>query len=182
MFRLIAPPRPRAALAALPLLAALSSFLLLAGCGMTTAADWKRCDFEVTELSFRGFRDDNALWRVSVAAANPNARKLRLDGLHLWAVMEGDTLARLANPGRIELAARDTTRLALDVSLPPEAWNKALARLRRAGKGEVLITGDVEAPTLFGTRRIRNAVHEKQSIDLGGILGSGDFLRSLFGR
>lgn len=114
-------------------LSALSALLALSGCGMTTASDWKRCDFEVTDLAFRGFRNDDALWRVSVAAANPGDKKLRLEGLRLWAVMEGDTLARLADPGRIELAARDTTRLALDVSIPPAAWNKALARLGRSG-------------------------------------------------
>jgi hypothetical protein len=166
----------------LPLVAVLFSSLAIAACGVATTSDWKRCNFEVTDLAFRGFQNDDALWRVSVAVANPGGKKLRLEGLHLWAVMEGDTLARLANPGRIELAARDTTRLALDVSVPPAAWNRALARMRRAGKSEILITGDVEAPTWFGTRRIRGAVHEKQAIDLGAILGSGEFLRGLFGR
>ncbi len=149
---------------------------------MATTADWRRCDFEVTDLRFRGFRDDDAVWRVFVSAANPNAKELRLEGLHLWAVLEGDTLARLANPGRIRLAARDTTRIALDVSVPPAAWNSALKRLRRSGTADVLITGDVEVPTLFGTRRIRNAVREKHTLDFASILGAGEFLRGLFGR
>lgn len=149
---------------------------------MTTVSDWKRCDFEVTDLAFRGFRNDDALWRVSVAAANPGGKTLQLEGLRLWAVMEGDTLARLTDPGRVRIAARDTTRLALDVSIPSAAWNKALARLGRSGKGSLRITGDVDVPTFFGTRRIRNAVSEERPIDLGEILGSGAFLRGLFGR
>lgn len=44
---------------------------------MATTADWRRCDFEVTDLRFRGFRDDDAVWRVFVSAANPNAKELR---------------------------------------------------------------------------------------------------------
>jgi hypothetical protein len=162
--------------------ATLLSTLALTGCGVTTAADWKRCRFEVTDLAFRGFQNDNAIWRVSVAAANPGGKNLRLEGIDLWAVMEGDTLARLDNPGRIEIAPRDTTILALNVKVPPAAWNKALARIGQSGKGEVRITGDVVAPTLFGTRRIRNAVDERQQIDLSSVLGGGAFLRGLFGR
>jgi hypothetical protein len=158
------------------------SSLALTGCGVTTAADWKRCKFEVTDLAFQGFQNNDALWRVSVAAANPGGKKLRLESLKLWAVMAGDTLARLADPGRLEFAARDTTRFDLYVAVPPAAWNRALSRMRRAGKGEVLITGDVVAPRIFGMRRIRNAVHETQQIDLGSLLGNGDFLRGLFGR
>lgn len=164
-----------------PVLALFTAFVI-GGCGVATTADWRRCSFEVTDLGFRGFHDDDAMWRVSVSVANPNARKLRLEGLHLWAVMAGDTLARLNNPGRIDLAARDTTRLTLDVAVPPAAWNSALNRMRRTGSADILITGDVEAPTLFGTRRIRNAVREKHTLDFAALLGAGDFLRGLFGR
>jgi hypothetical protein len=153
---------------------------LLVGCGVPTTADWRRCTFDVTDVAFRGLRNDQAEWRVTVAAVNPNGKRLKLEGLHLWAVMEGDTLAMLNNPGRIELSPHDTTRLSLDVSVPHTAWNRALSRMRRTGSGEILITGDVEAPTLFGTRRIRNAVRERHTIDLASILGGGDFLRGLF--
>lgn len=160
----------------------LSLFTLLpalSGCGVATVADWRRCSFDVADVTFEGIRENQSEWRVVVVAANPNARTLRLEGLHLWALMEGDTLARLRNPGRIDLAARDTTVVNLAVFVPPAAWNAALRQITRGGSAEVLITGDVEIPGLTGTRRLRNAVRETHTIDLSSLTG-GDFLRRLF--
>lgn len=99
--------------------------------------------------------------------------------------MQGDTLARVRDPGRVTLAPRDTTTLSFDVSMPQPAWNKALRTFRQTGSSEVLITGDVIVPTLFGSRVFKNAVHEKHVVDLSDILGGmgvgGDLLRGLFG-
>jgi hypothetical protein len=85
--------------------------------------------------------------------------------------MDGDTLAQLKNPGRIELSAHDTTGLSFDVVLPQAAWSKALRTMRRTGSTEILLTGDVVVPTLFGSRLVKNAVREKQSIDLASLMG-----------
>lgn len=163
--------------------AALGSLFVagFAGCGLPTTADWRRCSFNVTEVEFLGLREDQADWRVAVSAFNPNGKRLKLDGIHLWALMEGDTLARLKDPGRMELAARDTTALSFDVALPQAAWSKALRTMRRTGSSEILITGDVAVPTLFGTRLVKNAVREKHTIDLSSLMGGG-FLRNLLFR
>ncbi len=160
--------------------------LLLSGCGLSTRADWQRCTFDVTDVVFQGFRENQAEWRIVVAAINPGDKRLSLDGLHLNALMQGDTLARLRDPGRVTLAARDTTTLSFDVTMPQTAWNKALRTFRQTGSSEILITGDVIVPTLFGSRLIRNAVREKHVVDLGEVLGGmglgGELLRGLFGR
>jgi|GEM_PF-5920371 len=157
---------------------------LLAGCGMPTASDWRRCTFNVSEVAFQGLRENQAEWRVVVNAINPGGKPLTLDGLHLFALMQGDTLARLADPGRVTLSALDTTQLSFDVSMPHAAWSKALKNLGRSGSGEVLITGDVRVPTLFGSRLIKNAVKEKHVIDLSSLMGGMgmDLFRGLFGR
>ncbi len=154
--------------------------LTLIGCGAATTADWRRCSFDVTEVAFQGLRENQAEWRIVLSAINPNAKNLRLEGLHLWALMEGDTLARLRNPGRIDLPGRDTTEVTLHVSVPPAAWNAALRQITRGGSSEVFITGDVEVPGMFGTRRVRNAVRETHTINLSSLMGAGDFLRGLF--
>lgn len=100
--------------------------------------------------------------------------------------MQGDTLAHLRDPGRVDLAARDTTMLGFDVSMPQAAWNKALRTLRQTGSSEILITGDVTVPTLFGSRRVKNAIREKHTVDIGQVLGGmglgGELFRGLFGR
>lgn len=167
------------------LTASLATLFLLSGCGMATRADWQRCSFDVTDVAFQGFRENQAEWRIVVAAINPGHKNLSLEGLHLNALMEGDTLARLRDPGRVTLAARDTTTLSFDVSMPQTSWNKALRSFRQTGSREVLITGDVVVPTLFGSRRIKDAIREKHVVDLSDILGGmgvgGDFLRGLFG-
>lgn len=160
---------------------ALALAVLLTGCGVPTAADWRRCSFTVTDVAFQGLRDDRSEWRIVVAAVNPNGKTLALDGIHLHALMEGDTLARLRDPGRVELAPRDTTELSFDVALPQASWNKALGHIRRTGSGELLITGDVRVPTLFGSRLVKNAVRETHVIDLSSLLGGTDFLRRLRG-
>lgn len=168
-FRL--PPRFRArARAALFLLLAVTG-LSLTGCGIATTADWRRCSFHVNDIEFLGLRENQTDWRIHVSAVNPGAKKLRVDGLHLWALMEGDTLARLKNPGRVELGARDTTGLSFDVTLPQVAWSKALRSMRRTGSAEILLTGDVAVPTLFGSRLVKNAVREKHTIDLSSVMG-----------
>src|SRR5690606_4495164 len=64
-------PRPVAAFT-------LASALLLGGCGMATTADWRRCSFDVTEVAFKGFRENQAEWRIVVAAVNPNGKRLSL--------------------------------------------------------------------------------------------------------
>lgn len=162
------------------------SFLLLTGCGMATRADWQRCSFDVTEVAFQGFRENQAEWRIVVAAINPGHKKLSLDGLHLSALMQGDTLARVRDPGTVTLSPRDTTILSFDVTMPQAAWNKALRTFRQTGSSEILITGDVAVPTLFGSRLIKNAVREKHVVDIADILGGmglgGELLRGLFGR
>jgi hypothetical protein len=136
-------------------------------------------------------RENQAEWRVVVTAYNPNGKTLRIDGLQLWALLDNgpdaapDTLARLADPGRIALAPRDTTYIAFDVNVPHAAWNKALRQLRRTGTGELLVTGDVTVPHLFGSRTVRNAIRERHTLDLASLLGvesgMGGFLRGLFG-
>ncbi len=167
------------------LLLALALSLLFSGCGIPTTADWRRCSFHVNDIEFLGLRENQTDWRITVSAINPNGKKLRIDGLHLWALMEGDTLAMLKNPGRIELGARDTTGLSFDVTLPQTAWNKALRSMRRTGSAEILLTGDVAVPTLFGSRLVKNAVREKHAIDLSSLMGGmggglGGSLMNLF--
>jgi hypothetical protein len=156
--------------------------LLLAGCGMNTAAEWRRCSFGVSDLAFQGMNGDQAEWRVVVTAFNPGNRRLKLEGLRLWALMDGDTLARLRNPNRIDLAPGDTTRMSFDVTMPHAAWNRALRSLRRTGSGDLLITGDITVSTWLGTRTVKDAVRETHRIDLASILGGGDLLRNLFFR
>jgi hypothetical protein len=172
--------------ARVPLVVLLMTTVLLMGCGMPTTADWRRCSFNVTEVAFQGFRENQTEWRIVVDAINPNGKRLSIDGLHLHALMKGDTLAKLRDPGRVELAARDTTTLSFNVTMPQESWNKALRTLRQSGSGELLITGDVTVPTLFGSRLVKNAVNEKHTVDLSSILGGmgfgGEMLRGLFGR
>jgi hypothetical protein len=157
--------------------ALLSTFLT--GCGMVTTADWRRCTFDVTEVAFQGLRDNHSEWRVAISAINPGTKNLKVDGIQLWALMSNDTLARLRDPGRIELEAGDTTELFFDVIMPQAAWSKALRTMRQTGSSEILITGDVTVPTLFGSRLIRNAVREKHTVDMASLIG-GDFLRGLF--
>jgi hypothetical protein len=156
--------------------------LLLAGCGLPTTADWRRCSFDISEVALRDMREDQSEWSIVVSAFNPGGKRLKLEGLHLWALMEGDTLARLRNPDRIDLAPRDTTRVSFDVVLPQAALNKAMRAMRRTGSSEILITGDATVATLFGTRTVKNAVREKHMIDLSSMMGSGDFLRNLLFR
>jgi hypothetical protein len=156
--------------------------LFLSGCGLPTTADWRRCSFDIREVSFQGMRENQAEWNLVISAFNPNAKRLKLEGLQLWALMEGDTLARLRNPNRIDLKPRDTTLVSFDVVLPQAALNKAMRVMRRTGSSEILITGDATVATLFGTRTVKNAVREKHTIDLASMLGSGDFLRNLLFR
>lgn len=165
-------------------LPALLTVALLSGCGMPTASDWRRCSFNVSEVAFQGLRENQAEWRVVVNAINPGGKKLTVDGLHLFALMQGDTLARLTDPGRVTLGAMDTTQLTFDVSMPHAAWSKALKNIGRSGTGEVLITGDVRVPTVFGSRLIKNAIKEKHVIDLSSLMGGMglDLFRGLFGR
>jgi hypothetical protein len=163
------------------ILPAVPFLLAITACGIPTTADWRRCSFDVTDVTFQGLRENEAEWRVVVSAFNPNSKRLRLEGLHLWAVMDGDTLARLKNPDPIDLPARTATPLAIEVSLPQAAWNKALRKMRQTGSSEVWITGDAVVPTILGERTLRNAVREKHTIDLSALMG-GDFLRNLFFR
>jgi hypothetical protein len=160
--------------------------MLLVGCGVPTTADWRRCTFDVSEVAFQGFRENQAEWRVVISAINPGGKKLTLDGLQLNALMQGDTLARLRDPGRVVLGARDTTLVSFDVLMPQEAWGKALRAIRQTGSSEINIVGDVRVPTLFGSRLVKNAVNEKHTVDLSGVLGGmgigGELLRGLFGR
>jgi hypothetical protein len=173
---------------AMRLLLTASIFLcaLLTGCGVPTTADWRRCSFNVTDVAFVGFRENQTEWRIEVAAVNPNGKSLSIDGLHLHALMKGDTLATLRDPGRVDLPAGDTTVLSFDVAMPQASWSKALRTLRESGSSELLITGDVRVPTVFGSRLVKNAVHETHTVDLSAILGSmgigGELLRGLFGR
>jgi hypothetical protein len=164
------------------------SALLLASFVLTacppTASDWKQARFTVTDVRFQGLREGQAEWRVVISAINPTKKILKLEGLQLAARLEGDTLGKLGNSTPIKLAARDTTEITLDMVMPPRAWNKALKQMQRGGSSEVLITGDAFVKTWFGTRKVKNAINKKYTVDLAELMGTmgGDLLRNLFFR
>jgi hypothetical protein len=161
----------------------LLSAFVLTGCP-PTASDWRQCRFSITDVRFEGLRENQAQWRVVVSAINPTRKVLKLEGLQLVARLEGDTLGKLGSSLPLKLAPRDTTEIHLDLLMPPKAWNTALRRMQAGGSSEVLITGDVIVRTWFGTRKIRNAINRKYTVNLAELMGTmgGDLLRNLFFR
>jgi LEA14-like dessication related protein len=157
--------------------------LFLTGCP-PTASDWRQCRFVVTDVQFKGLRESQAEWSVVVSAVNPTRKVLKIEGLQLTARLEGDTLGKLGNAQPIALAPHDTTKIELNLLMPPKAWNKALKQMQRGGSSEVLITGDVFVKTWFGTHKVTNAINKKYTVDLAELMGTmgGDLLRNLFFR
>jgi LEA14-like dessication related protein len=167
----------------LTLAALIPCALLFTGCP-PTASDWKQCRFTVTDVRFKGLRENNAEWTVVVTADNPTAKILKLQGLQMTARLEGDTLGKLSNGQPIRIAPQGATEIELGLVVPPKAWNKALKQMRAGGSTEVLITGDAFIKTWFGTRRVRDAIHKKYTLNLAELMGTmgGDLLRNLFFR
>ena len=161
--------------------ALLVSAFVFTGCP-PTAKDWRQARFVVTDVRFKGLRENQAEWGVVIAAINPTKKILKLEGIQLVARLEGDTLGKLGNSIPIALASRDTTEIELDLVMPPQAWNKALNQMQRGGSSEVLITGDAFVKTWFGTRKVTNAINKKYTVNLAELMGTmgGDLLRNLF--
>ena len=149
-----------------------------------TASDWRQASFVVSDVRFKGLRENQAEWSVVISAINPTKKILKLEGIQMAARLEGDTLGRLKNSVPIVLAPRDTTEFELNLLMPPKAWNKALKQMQRGGSSEVLITGDAFVKTWFGTRKVTNAINKKYNVDLAELMGTmgGDLLRNLFFR
>jgi hypothetical protein len=146
--------------------------LVLGGCAlMPTASDWKRCRFEIGSVHFKGIRENQTEWSLDVAVHNPNRRPLRLQGLELFALRQGDTLAALRNLEPLILSPGDTTHIPLEARMPHAAWTRIMATLPGEGKSQVQVVGNAYYRSWFGVRKIRGAFKKTYEVDLQAALG-----------
>ncbi len=165
--------------------AAILLCVFLCGCGLfPSSSDWRQCRFQVSSIRFEGLRENQAEWQVVLAVDNPTSKQLRMEGIHLFAALQTDTLATLSNSQPVVLAPHDTTLIPLELELPPDVWNRAMRRFRQEGKGQITVTGDVTVHTYFGVKKISNAFKRTYDVDLASLMGSmgSDLIRNLFFR
>ncbi|HAO98426.1 MAG TPA: hypothetical protein DCQ83_00080 [Fibrobacteres bacterium] len=157
---------------------------LFVGCSLyPTASDWKRCSFEVASVRFAGFRENQSEWEITLNVHNPNSSRLKMEGIQLFALQEADTLATLKNQKPLDLAPNENTRVAMNISLPPAAWDKVVGTLRQGNKCSLTVNGDAYYHGWFGVKKLSGIFHKTYDLDLAAAMNmmGGNLFQGLQG-
>ncbi len=139
---------------------------LMTGCLYPDASTWKSCRFEIASIEFIGYRENQTEWQITLTVHNPSSDRLKLESLRLFALQGEDTLGTLRNLNPLDLAAKDSTRVALTTLLPKSTWNKLLESLRNEGVAHITISGEAWYRGPFGIRKVPGNFRKTYDLDL----------------
>ena len=140
--------------------------VLMTGCLYPDASDWKRCRFEITSIEFKGYRENQTEWQITLTVHNPGSNRLKMESVRLFALQGTDTLGTLQNVAPMDLPAKDSTHVALTTLLPQSTWNKLLESLRNEGVANITVSGEAFYHGPFGLQKVPGLFRKTYDLDL----------------